>query len=245
MGAWGTGPLDNDNAADWFGDLFEDTGFRDGVMAGIASGDPDFVRAGAWVVARLATVYVWPIEELDQDRLDAAAGLITLQADEDWLEIWGDPEEVQAELASEIEALELTPDELAQAHAQAGVDAAGTRKAVKARPLKTTKKARKVVAKKKATKKKAAKKKAAKKKTAKKKTAKKKTAGGGWLVSLHYQDGKSDKFWRIRLDGVSHTVNYGRAGTDGQTKTKSFDTAAAAKAAAEKLIAQKRNKGYA
>ena len=43
MGAWGCGPLDNDNAADWFGGVFDETGFREAIAEGLASGHPDTV----------------------------------------------------------------------------------------------------------------------------------------------------------------------------------------------------------
>ncbi|MCA9062361.1 MAG: WGR domain-containing protein [Planctomycetaceae bacterium] len=58
------------------------------------------------------------------------------------------------------------------------------------------------------------------------------------------KEGTSDKFWEISLDGKSHTVRYGRVGTDGQTATKDFDTEAKARASYDKLIAQKTGKGY-
>lgn len=57
-------------------------------------------------------------------------------------------------------------------------------------------------------------------------------------------DGSSSKFWTVTVDGKSHTVRYGRIGTTGQTKTKTFDSSAGATAAAEKLIEQKTKKGY-
>ncbi|QEG41467.1 WGR and DUF4132 domain-containing protein [Roseimaritima ulvae] len=56
--------------------------------------------------------------------------------------------------------------------------------------------------------------------------------------------GTSNKFWNITRDGTSHTVNYGRVGTDGQTKTKQFDDAAACQKSYEQLIEQKLKKGY-
>ena len=61
---------------------------------------------------------------------------------------------------------------------------------------------------------------------------------------LELIDGKSKKFWNIELDGTDHTVNFGRLGTNGQTKTKSFDSASAAKKAYDKLVAEKLKKGY-
>lgn len=61
---------------------------------------------------------------------------------------------------------------------------------------------------------------------------------------LVFMDAKSSKFWNIELNGSSHTVKYGRTGTDGQSKTKDFDSAADAKASFDKLIKQKLGKGY-
>lgn len=61
---------------------------------------------------------------------------------------------------------------------------------------------------------------------------------------LKYIDGNSDKFWEIETSGSSHTVTYGRNGTDGQSKTKSFDSEDACLKDAEKLINEKTKKGY-
>ena len=57
--------------------------------------------------------------------------------------------------------------------------------------------------------------------------------------------GKSAKFWEIAVNGKAHTTTYGRIGTAGQSTTKSFDSAAEAKADSERLIASKLAKGYA
>ncbi|MBL4845846.1 MAG: DUF4132 domain-containing protein [Planctomycetes bacterium] len=59
------------------------------------------------------------------------------------------------------------------------------------------------------------------------------------------QDGKSDKFWSITVTGSSHTVHFGRAGTNGQRRSKDHDSEAAAAVAAARLIASKVKKGYA
>ncbi len=61
---------------------------------------------------------------------------------------------------------------------------------------------------------------------------------------LVFMDSKSSKFWNIEIKGLSHTVNYGRMGTNGQTKTKDFPTSEKAKADFEKLVASKISKGY-
>jgi len=61
---------------------------------------------------------------------------------------------------------------------------------------------------------------------------------------LIYMDAKSSKFWTIELAGNSHTVTYGRIGTDGQSLTKSFASPEAARKEMDKLIAEKLGKGY-
>ncbi len=61
---------------------------------------------------------------------------------------------------------------------------------------------------------------------------------------FEFVGGTSAKFWQIGTNGSDVTVRFGRIGTVGQTQTKSFPDAAAAKRHAEKLIAQKTAKGY-
>lgn len=62
---------------------------------------------------------------------------------------------------------------------------------------------------------------------------------------LQFDDGKSQKFWTIKLTGTSHTVTSGRIGTPGQTRTKNFASKQEAKTSCDKLIQQKVAKGYA
>jgi predicted DNA-binding WGR domain protein len=61
---------------------------------------------------------------------------------------------------------------------------------------------------------------------------------------FEFKDGKSNKFWEIQVEGDSHTVRYGKIGTDGQVQTKTFASDAKAQADADKLIASKTKKGY-
>jgi predicted DNA-binding WGR domain protein len=61
---------------------------------------------------------------------------------------------------------------------------------------------------------------------------------------FRFEDGTSKKFWTIDLDGPSHTVVFGRIGTDGQTQTKKFGSEADAKKSYDKLVAEKVKKGY-
>jgi predicted DNA-binding WGR domain protein len=61
---------------------------------------------------------------------------------------------------------------------------------------------------------------------------------------FQFQEGTSDKFWRITLDGRTTTVRFGRRGTDGQTQTKELSSEDEARRSFEKLIAEKVKKGY-
>ncbi len=65
-----------------------------------------------------------------------------------------------------------------------------------------------------------------------------------WDVHLVFIDEKSKKFWRARKEKTDLYVNWGRIGTDGQTQLKEFDSPQAATKEMEKLVEQKRKKGY-
>jgi predicted DNA-binding WGR domain protein len=56
--------------------------------------------------------------------------------------------------------------------------------------------------------------------------------------------GTSRKFWHVTVDGGELVVSFGRIGTAGQLKRKSFPTEAMARREAEALIREKLGKGY-
>jgi len=66
-----------------------------------------------------------------------------------------------------------------------------------------------------------------------------------WTVHLEFEEGTSSKFWRARVDGKTLYVNYGKIGSAGQTQVKQLGDPDAAEAEYEKLIREKRKKGYA
>ena len=55
----------------------------------------------------------------------------------------------------------------------------------------------------------------------------------------------SHKFWRIKVLGNEHHLEWGRVGTNGQSKVKTFASAAEALAAGRDIINEKLAKGYA
>ncbi|MEV6636349.1 DUF4132 domain-containing protein [Actinoplanes sp. NPDC051470] len=65
------------------------------------------------------------------------------------------------------------------------------------------------------------------------------------MRSFEFIEGGSAKFWEIWRDGSDVGVRFGRVGTNGQTKIKTFDDTGAAEAHETRLIGEKLRKGYA
>lgn len=65
-----------------------------------------------------------------------------------------------------------------------------------------------------------------------------------WTTHLEFEEDNSSKFWRARVEGKTLYVNYGKIGSAGQTQVKDFATPAAAQAEFDKLVREKRKKGY-
>ena len=65
-----------------------------------------------------------------------------------------------------------------------------------------------------------------------------------WTVHLEFEEGTSSKFWRARVEGATLYVNYGKIGSAGQTQVKDFGTGDLAQKEYDKLVREKRKKGY-
>jgi predicted DNA-binding WGR domain protein len=65
-----------------------------------------------------------------------------------------------------------------------------------------------------------------------------------WTVHLEFEEGTSSKFWRARVENATLYVNYGKIGTAGQTQVKDFGTNDLATKEYDKLVREKRKKGY-
>lgn len=61
---------------------------------------------------------------------------------------------------------------------------------------------------------------------------------------LHFNDGKSNKFYNIHVDGNSLIASWGKVGTKGQTQVKEFHSAKLAKKELNKKLNEKLGKGY-
>ncbi len=61
---------------------------------------------------------------------------------------------------------------------------------------------------------------------------------------FEFVEGSSSKFWSIAMAGNDVTVKYGRIGTNGQEKTKSFKSSSAAQQYYDDIVEEKVEKGY-
>jgi uncharacterized protein (TIGR02996 family) len=64
------------------------------------------------------------------------------------------------------------------------------------------------------------------------------------MPRYEFKEGSSSKFWEITVEGKKVTTRWGRIGTAGQSKTKSFASPAAAQKEYDKLLGEKTRKGY-
>ncbi|MCU7371642.1 DUF4259 domain-containing protein [Paucibacter sp. O1-1] len=83
MGTWGPAAWDNDSAADWFADMFEETGLAEFVQRTLEQDpedSPDEIRAAAHVLVALGRTYIWPVDQLDDHLKLAIARLETIKA---------------------------------------------------------------------------------------------------------------------------------------------------------------------
>ena len=61
---------------------------------------------------------------------------------------------------------------------------------------------------------------------------------------FHCTEGGAHKFWRVRVEGCTQSVHFGRIGATGQTLSKSFASPEQARTATDRLIARKVTRGY-
>lgn len=69
MGAWDTAGWDNDGAADWFGEMFDDTGLAKHVEETLnldAEDSHEEIRAAAYILVALGRSFIWPVEDIDR-----------------------------------------------------------------------------------------------------------------------------------------------------------------------------------
>jgi hypothetical protein len=69
MGTWGSAAWENDAAADWFSDLFAQTGLASRIeetLKGDVEDEAQEMRAAASVLIALGHDFVWPLDDLDR-----------------------------------------------------------------------------------------------------------------------------------------------------------------------------------
>ena len=101
MGAWGTGPYDNDTAADWFFRMTKMSA-PDLIENGLQSENHYEARAAAWLLQQVGYNYVYPIRMLDDHRQKAIVRLGAILNDEEWMSKWVEPEVTRASIMAQI-----------------------------------------------------------------------------------------------------------------------------------------------
>lgn len=113
---WGTAAWDNDDAADWFADLFAATKLAQRVEKTLKKKNLDEyagqIRAAAYLLLALGRVYIWPQEDLERhlrlaiEKLEAARELEEYKEETDLIKCI---DREIAELGSRLQALDAEP----------------------------------------------------------------------------------------------------------------------------------------
>lgn len=105
MGAWGSAAWDNDDAADWFGELFETTKLARHVEKALKEADLEEyagkIRAAAYLLVALGRVYIWPVHDLERQLKLAISKLEAIRELPDY-EGWSEVDEEIAVLRSRL-----------------------------------------------------------------------------------------------------------------------------------------------
>jgi len=103
MGCWGVKPYENDSAADWFGDLWDQFPIPSKVEETLKLDLEDSheeIRAAAHMLIQLGETYIWPVDSIDRHCDLAVQRLEEVKA----MEIYNG-DDFQAEMQKEIEIL--------------------------------------------------------------------------------------------------------------------------------------------
>jgi len=105
MGAWGEHPVDNDTAADWFGDLMDKTKLPNQIEKALKSGEPEIQRVAAWLLGRIGYTYVYDIDALEKHLALAIEKLEEILKG-DWIKEWVNQSAVKRSVRKQIKVLE-------------------------------------------------------------------------------------------------------------------------------------------
>ncbi|HEY3323523.1 MAG TPA: DUF4259 domain-containing protein [Planctomycetota bacterium] len=103
MGCWGTKPFENDSAADWFGDLWDEFPVPGRVEETLGLDLHDCneeIRAAAHVLIAFGRTYTWPVDDIDRQCDLAVRRLQEIKK----MDIYAD-DEFQLEIQKEIDEL--------------------------------------------------------------------------------------------------------------------------------------------
>lgn len=102
MGIWGPEPWDSDQAADWFGDLWDESPIPAQVLESLRSSNGLDLYPAIWFCCEMCRVYVWPIDLYDETvdaGIRACERLLKREDEDQMLDLWDNPE-----ITSKVEA---------------------------------------------------------------------------------------------------------------------------------------------
>lgn len=104
MGAWGYGPLQNDSAADWLGEIGDHCSAQVAKVLSMDRMDAEWeeVRAACWLLERLGKTYVWPPDTLTVQLQKGIEWLTWLRDESEWQEDWSEPNDLLVSLDAQI-----------------------------------------------------------------------------------------------------------------------------------------------
>ena len=105
MGSWAYGPLDNDAASDWMGDIMHKSKLPNLFEKGLNNHDESKIRAAAFLLERVGYEYMYDTNALNKHLTLAISKLKEMLEDKVWLDSWKDPSEVERRVRSQIRAL--------------------------------------------------------------------------------------------------------------------------------------------
>jgi hypothetical protein len=112
MGIWGREPWDSDQAADWFGGLWDGSSIPEQVVQALRSPNGLDTYPAIWFCTEMCRVYVWPIDRYQEtltSAISACERLIAREDEDQMLDLWDDPE-VEAKVESFLAQLTARRD---------------------------------------------------------------------------------------------------------------------------------------
>lgn len=102
MGAWSTGPLDNDTAADFMAGVMRKSKLPKIIEKGLKGKCPEEVRAAAVMLEHVGYSYMYDVDVLDKHLILAVEKLQDILENKVWVESWNYPANARLAIREQI-----------------------------------------------------------------------------------------------------------------------------------------------